>query len=86
MGHLFRPRPWPSFKYHSHAGYPNEPYSGIHNQPHDVSGSSVGLVLFLFRDEELIPVCCCELNPMEEPFICLLQCETSYGFYGICLL
>ncbi|XBH94637.1 hypothetical protein VPH35_085363 [Triticum aestivum] len=66
MGHLFRPRPWPSLRYHSDACYPEERCSGISSHAHEVSWFFPWLVLLLFRNVVFLQVSCCEMIPMEE--------------------
>ncbi|XBJ03462.1 hypothetical protein VPH35_022605 [Triticum aestivum] len=66
MGHLFRPRPWPSLRYHSDACYPEEQSSGISSHAHEVSWFLPWLVLLLFRNVVFLQVSCCEMIPMEE--------------------
>ncbi|XBI55514.1 hypothetical protein VPH35_037319 [Triticum aestivum] len=68
MGHLFRPRPWPSFKYHSVAGSPEKRCSCISSQAHEVSWFNHWLVQLLFRKVVSFQVFCCELIHMEEVF------------------
>ncbi|KAM3256934.1 hypothetical protein ACQJBY_049367 [Aegilops geniculata] len=66
--HLFRPKPWPSFKFHSDTSYQEEPCTGIHCHPHEFS---FGLGRRLYRDVVFPPVSCYEVISVEERSSCL---------------
>ncbi|XBH68345.1 hypothetical protein VPH35_096537 [Triticum aestivum] len=64
---LFRPKPWPSFKFHSDTSYQEEPCTGIHC-PHEFN---FGLGRKLYRDVVFPPVSCYEVISVEEHSSCL---------------
>ncbi|XBJ02186.1 hypothetical protein VPH35_021630 [Triticum aestivum] len=72
---LFRPSPWPSFRFHLDASYQEEPCSGICRQSQEVLWFSSELVLRLFRDVVFHQVSCCEVISMEEYISCLSEAQ-----------